>query len=319
MFTLDKGIKLNGASLWLDSTRRVENCVVSHAHMDHARKHKLTIATPATLAILEKRIGNRRTVSLDYREPFEFDTLQITLFPAGHILGSAQVLVENSRRRLLYSGDFALNPAMTAEAIDVPESETLIMECTFGRERYRFPNREVVIDQLCGFVDKALAAKMTPVVVGYALGKSQEVMKILGDAGYRLSVHGSVARLAHVYQKHGVTFQPWERFNRHELEGKVVIIPRAALRTRQVQRIARKRTVFLTGWAVNARVAQRYQVDAALPLSDHADFDGLLEYIRRVRPEKIYTTHGPEAFALHLRKLGFDAAPLSHKRQLSLF
>jgi len=319
MFSYDKNLKITGAPLWLDATRRVDTCVVSHAHMDHARKHGLTLATPATLALLEKRIGLKRSASLNYGEPYEFGDTNITLFPAGHILGSAQVLVENHGHRLLYSGDFALVKALTAEPIQIPESETLIMESTFGQPRYRLPDRARVIQHLVDFVDAALSTRATPVVAGYALGKTQEVMKILGDAGYRLSVHGSVARLARVYEKFDVAFQPWEMFNRHDLEGKVVIVPRIALKSRQIQRIESKRTVFLTGWAVNPAIKHRYGVDEALPLSDHADFDGLLEYARRVRPKKIYTTHGHKDFALHLRNLGFDAEPLKRKKQLSLF
>ena len=319
MFSYDKHLKITGIPLWLDATRRVDACVVSHAHMDHARKHAMTLATAATLALLEKRIGLQRALVLTYGEAHEFCGTHITLFPAGHILGSAQVLVEIQGKRLLYSGDFALKKALTAEPIQIPESDTLIMECTFGRPRYRFPDRTEVIHRLVDFIESALAAGVTPVVAGYSLGKTQEVMKILGDAGYRLSVHGSVARLARVYQEHGVVFQPWENFNRNDLEGKVVVVPRIALKSRQIRRIENRRTVFLTGWAVNPAIRQRYEVDEALPLSDHADFDDLIEYVRRVRPRKIYTTHGHKDFSLHLRNLGFDAKPLSRKRQLSLF
>lgn len=319
MFSYDKGIKLNSSSLWLDAGSRVEACVVSHAHLDHAKKHSLMIATDKTIRILDKRIGKTRSIGLEFGEPYDFDGLNVTLLPAGHILGSAQILVQANGSRLLYSGDFNVQQSATAEAIEIPESDILIMESTFGQPAYSFPDRQQVSEMLCNFVAQAFRVGATPVVAGYALGKSQEAMKILGDAGYKLSVHGSVAVLARIYEEFGIRFGDWEKYKRKETDGKVLIIPRIAIRSRMVKRLLHKRIVFLSGWAVNASTKYRYGVDEAIPLSDHADFDGLLEYVRKVNPKKIYTTHGFREFPLHLQRLGFDAEPLQKSKQLSLF
>ncbi len=319
MFYYDKGIRINGSSLWIDSVRPVTSCVVSHAHMDHARRHQLAFATPATLALMKKRVGKSRTpVPLEYKDTKEFEELKITLFPAGHILGSAQVLVEKNGQRLLYSGDFAMEKAGTATQIEIPESDVLIMECSFGRPRYRFPPREVVAQQLVEFAGGTLAAGATPVVAGYALGKTQEAMKILGDAGFDLSVHGEVAALARVYEHFGVRFGAWHKYHKDEVADKVLIIPRKALKSRMIKRLPAKRSVFLSGWAINPRLRLHYGVDAALPLSDHADFDGLIQYARKVNPRKIYTTHGFDDFPGYLRRIGFDAELLTTATQPSL-
>jgi Cft2 family RNA processing exonuclease len=319
MFNYDKGIKLNGSSLWLDAERIVELCYVSHGHLDHARKHRQIVATQPTIEFFKTRVGHSNFISLEFRKPLEMGDTKITLFPAGHILGSSQVLVEANGCRLLYSGDFNLKNSATAEAIEIPQSDVLIMECTFGRPFYRFPERDLVEEQLLEFVDESIRAGATPVVIGYALGKSQDAMKVIGKAGFKMSVHGSVARLATIYEKHGISFGNWQKYNKNELEGKVLIAPPRASRTRMIKRLASKRVVFLTGWALHPETKYRRAVDLALPLSDHSDFDGLIEYARRVNPKKIYITHGFNDFAVHLRRLGFDAEPLRPQKQLSLF
>lgn len=319
MFEFHHGLKINGTSLWLDAHRVVDFCCVSHAHMDHARKHGRIIATPSTIRLFRQRVGKTETEALDFGRPYEFESCRLTLYPAGHILGSAQVLVEMDGLRLLYSGDFNLEAGATAEAIEVPESDLLIMECTFGKPMYRFPRRALVEERLLEFVRGTLAEGAVPVVAGYALGKAQEAMKILGDAGFEVGVHGSVAALAKIYEEFGVGFGRWEKYRKDRLEGKVLVVPPKALRTRMVARIPRKRMVFLSGWAVHRGTKYRYGVDEALPLSDHSDFGGLVEYVQRVNPKRIYTTHGPKDFATYLRKAGFHAEPLKASAQLSFF
>ncbi len=319
MFHYHKGIKINGTALWLDAERAVEMCCVSHAHLDHAKKHRQILATDKTIQFFDLRVGKIHATRLEFKKPFAFDGGTITLFPAGHILGSAQILIEVDSFRLLYSGDFNIENSAAAEPIEIPQSDILIMECTFGRPFYRFPKRSLVVERLLDFVGQALKAGATPVVIGYALGKTQEAMKILGDAGFEMSVHGSVARLARIYETFGIQLGQWEKFNKQQLRGKVVIIPPRAIRTRALKNIPNKRTIFLSGWALHEQTKSRRGVDAALPLSDHADFDGLLEYARRVNPKRIYTTHGFDDFHRYLWKLGFDAQPLRTVNQLSLF
>ncbi|HEX9653872.1 MAG TPA: MBL fold metallo-hydrolase [bacterium] len=319
MFHFDKGIKLNGSSLWLDAQKSVDVCCVSHGHMDHAKKHRRILASPPTIQFFNTRIGKSNALPLEFKRALEFEGFKITLYPAGHIMGSSQILVEVDGCRLLYSGDFNLNNSATAEPIEIPQSDILIMECTYGQPFYRFPDRRLVEEQLLEFVEGTLHAGATPVVIGYALGKAQEAMKVLGDAGYPMSVHGSVARLARIYEQFGVRFGSWEKYKKDELDGKVLIIPPRAARTRMVKRLTQKRLVFLSGWALHPETKYRRGVDLALPLSDHSDFEGLVDYARRTGARKVYTTHGFTDFANHLRRLGLDAEPLRSQSQLSLF
>lgn len=320
MFVYNKTIRLLDSRVTFDAASRQELCCVSHAHADHARPHQLTYATPATAALMQARLGNLRTRTVPFGQAVDIDGYRISFFPAGHILGSAQILAERPGQRLLYTGDFNLQESATAEALEIVTTDILIMECTFGHPRYQFPPRVELIDRLCAWIYATLNNGMTPVVIGYALGKSQEAMKILADNGFPLCVHGTIMKLVKVYENFGHDFGTVEPLRGSSiLEGKVVVVPRRAELTRVINRIPNKRTLFLSGWAIHEGFKYRCGVDEALPLSDHADFRGLLEFVRRVNPKKIFITHGPADFAVYLRQLGYDAQPLRAVKQGELF
>jgi putative mRNA 3-end processing factor len=198
LFIYDKSIRLLDSLLTLDARNYSEACCISHAHTDHIRTHRRVFATPPTIAFMKQRVRNVHATAIRFNEPFDFDGYRITFLPAGHILGSAQILVERDGQRLLYSGDFKLGESATAEALQPAACEVLIMECTFGHPRYEFPPREKIIARLCDWARAALQQDETPTLFAYALGKSQEAMKILSDNGFALSVHPSILRLAKV-------------------------------------------------------------------------------------------------------------------------
>jgi len=320
MFIYDKGIRITGSALTLDARVHTEACCITHAHMDHLRSHRHIFATPATIDFIKRRLGSIRSAPIKFHEPFQFEDCTVTFLPAGHILGSAQVLVERQGRRLLYSGDFKTGASATAEPLAYTNCDVLIMECTFGHPHYRFPQREELVQRLCAWAAQTMDEGNVPVVYGYTLGKAQEAMKILADNGFALCAHGSIMRLLEVYKAEGIEFGNIEPFHAmSSLQGRVLILPPQSRGTRQVERITNKKTMYLSGWAIDAGARFRFGVDEALPLSDHSDFDGLIEYVRRIRPQKIFTTHGPPKFAAHLRALGFDAEPLQPGRQRELF
>lgn len=320
MFTYHKGIKLDDHDLWIDATRIVDAAFVSHGHADHIRKHKKTYATPATASFVRRRLGKINITEVDFGQPHQIGELRVTLLPAGHILGSAQVLVERDGERLLYSGDFNTRESATAEPLAYTECDSLIMECTFGYPQFSFPPRNELVDRLCSFAQQTLANGEIPLVFGYALGKTQEAMKILADNGFRLCVHGSVLHLAEVYSRHGIAFGDTVKFNQIQArENRVAILPPQARKNRQVQRLAPTKSVFLSGWGMDPSARFRYNVDEVIPLSDHAGYDDLLEYIRRVKPKKIFTTHGPKDYPQFLRSQGYDAYPLQQATQQELF
>ncbi len=245
--------------------------------------------------------------------------LDLMLLPAGHIFGSAQFFLETKSGSLLYTGDFKLRPGRSAEPAEWRQADTLIMETTYGLPRYRLPPTDEVIGQIVAFCRDALESGAVPVLLGYSLGKAQEILCSLAGAGLKPMLHGSVHRMTRIYEQFGQSFCEYERYNANEVAGKVLICPPNANRSRMLEKIRDKRVAVISGWAVEPNAIYRYQVDAAFPLSDHADYDDLLRYVELVRPRRVLTLHGFAAeFARDLRDRGIEAWALSDQNQLEL-
>jgi putative mRNA 3-end processing factor len=320
MFHYDAGLFLTQAQMGVDVRRRQPRCFVSHAHADHIARHELAFATPGTAALYRHRLGPRHRVQeMLYRKPIEFGGLKLTALPAGHCLGSAMLLAEDGERSLLYTGDFKLDASVTAEAAELPHADILVMESTFGRPHYRLPPREEVVARLLEIVLATLADGMTPVVHAYPLGKSQEVTKLLTSSGVPVLQHRTVYEVSRIYEKCGVDLGDFGLYEGQPLNGYAVItLPRSA-REFRLAGLGKTVSIAVTGWAKDDATKYRLGVDHALPLSDHADYDQLIETVRRVEPREIYCTHGPDGFADHLRDLGFNAFPLQPPAQRRLF
>lgn len=317
MLDFEDGVHWIGTDIFVDSRRSRDRGIVTHAHSDHVGRHKRWVASPATAALCARRWGAADLEVHEFHAPWEEHGARVTLLPAGHMLGSAMVLVERGGTRALYTGDFRLSASATAEPCAPVAADVLIMECTFGDPRYRFPDRLEVMDQLCDFVEQTLALDAVPVLYAYSLGKAQEVARLLTQRGIRVWLPDQAWSMLEIYREFGHEFPGCERFEMTSPQNGVVIIP-PGLKTRDLVRsFRRRRTAAVTGWALDRWRLPR--CDAAFPISDHADFDELLDLIRRVAPRKIYTLHGPDRFAQCLRRLGHDAEPASLARQGSLF
>jgi Cft2 family RNA processing exonuclease len=320
MFHYDAGLFLTQAQMGVDVRRRQPRCFVSHAHADHIARHELAFATRGTAALYRHRLGPRHRVQeMTYRKPIEFGGLQLTALPAGHCLGSAMLLADDGQRSLLYTGDYKLDPSATAEAAELPHADILVMESTFGRPRYRLPPRDETVARLLEIVFAALADGMTPVVHAYPLGKSQEVTKLLTSSGVPVLQHRVVYEVSRIYEECGVDLGDFGLYEGQPLNGHAVVtLPRSA-REFRLPRLGKTVSIAVTGWAKDEATKYRLGVDHALPLSDHADYDQLVETVRRVEPREVFCTHGPPEFVDHLRDLGFNAYPLQQPSQRRLF
>jgi len=308
MIEYQRGIHIVGTTLWLDSRNPQDISFVSHGHVDHLGSHSMIIASRPTVKFYEHRLQKTKTLALDYHTPCKPDGMEIEIFPAGHILGSAQIRVGYQGQTIIYSGDFRLKQCLTAEPISVKEADILIMEATYGRPHFLFPDRMIVMNQLAELIDKTLAEKQIPVVLAYSLGKGQEAAKFLGDRGYPLIVHKTIYDLLKIYEDFGITFQNYSQFSSivHS-EGKVLIMPPYLVTSAVIKNIKKKRIILLSGWALD-KTKVSPAVDEVLPVSDHADFNELLEYVRTVNPQKIYITHGTPDFVGYLKEAGYDAS-----------
>jgi putative mRNA 3-end processing factor len=316
------GLFVTGTALWLDAHQKSELSFVSHAHADHIARHERVIATSPTVRLMSHRLGAlAAALPAPYNRPFELGSLCIELLPAGHILGSAQIrIIRSDGRRIAYTGDLNLAPSLTAEPAQVAECDTLIIESTFGHPRYRFPPKEKVLSEIQSWVRQQLDRHTTPVLLSYALGKSQEIIKFLGNCGFEICAQDSVYELSAIYRELGVPLAAVRRFSGSVKPGEVLIFPPHLCRSPALCRIWPRSTAVLTGWAVDPVAVRRYPADAAFPLSDHADFVSLLAYVKKTKAREVITHHGfAEEFAEALLDAGIDARPIGRPQQLSLF
>ena len=320
-----RGVHLPEFDLWLDPHDDRAFAFVSHAHADHIGRHREVILTPDTARLMQARLPDARRVEhlVPFRETIEpRPGLRVTPFPAGHILGSAMFLGETDAGRLLYTGDFKLRAGLSAEVAEPVPADTLIMETTFGQPRFRFPPTEQVLGDMVRFCQETLEDGGTPVLLGYSLGKGQEIIAALARAGLPTVLHGAVHRMTEVVRELRPDFPPAARYQPGTPfpAGHVLICPPSANGTRMITKLTNPRTAVLTGWALTGPgVLHRYGVDAAFPLSDHADYDDLLRLVEIVQPRRVLTLHGfAAAFARELRARGVEAWALTEENQMDL-
>jgi DNA ligase-1 len=316
----ERGVYLPQQDFWLDPWDAKRFAFVSHAHSDHIAPHQEVIASERTAHLMRVRLpGSRIEHPLPFGERRSIRGVDLMLIPAGHIFGSAQCLVFAGEQTLLYTGDLKLRPGGSAEQAEWRHADTLVMETTFGVPRYRFPPTKEVIDRMVAFCGETIDAGEVPVLLGYSLGKAQEILCTLEGAGLTPMLHGSVYQMTRIYEQLGQSFCKYVRYNRNDVAGKVLICPPSANRSPMLEKIPRKRVALISGWAVDPHAVYRYQVDAAFPLSDHADYDDLLRYVELVQPRRVLTLHGfAAAFASDLRARGLEAWALSEENQMEL-
>jgi len=316
----ERGVYLPEQDLWLDPWDAKPFAFISHAHSDHIAPHEEIILSERTSRLLQHRMPGHRTEHvLPFGEKGTVDGLDLMLLPAGHIFGSAQCFLFAGDETLLYTGDFKLRPGKSAERAQWRHADTLIMETTFGLPRYRFPPTQQVIDEIVAFCRETIEADQVPVLLGYSLGKAQEILCSLDGAGLTTMLHGSVYRMTRIYEQFGQSFCNYVRYNANEVAGKVLICPPSANRSQMLEKIPHRRVAMISGWAVDPNAIYRYGVDAAFPLSDHADYDDLIRYVGLVRPRRVFTLHGFAAeFASDLRMRGVEAWALSEENQMEL-
>ncbi len=326
-------LRVAGTALHLDAHRRAPCAFVSHAHGDHIGRHDRTIATPATLALMNHRLGQPKKarkpaeqLAVGYREPFGLGTQTLELFPAGHVLGSAQLRVTlEDGRTLGYSGDLCTDTPHAAEPAEVMPCDTLVLESTFGKPRYVFPPKEETLAAVRRFCDDALSDGVTPVLYGYALGKAQEILAFLAAAGYACRCHPVVQAINRIYEDHGVALpgvRPLDAAADADAggvaAGEVVVVPQQLAWSPAMKAVRRRRTAALTGWAIDGDRMFR-GVDAAFPLSDHCDYPSLLAYARATGASRVFTIHGAtDELAAALCREGIRAEPLREGSQLEL-
>jgi DNA ligase-1 len=320
-----RGIHLPEADLWLDPHFGAPRAFVSHAHADHVARHRVTLCSPLTARLMRRRFGAAADAvfqELPWRQPVAVDGWILETLPAGHIAGSSMLHLtrESDGASLLYTGDFKLRQSLSSSVCEPRRAGTLIMETTFGLPRYRFPPTEEVMADARRWVMETLEDGKIPVLLGYSLGKAQEILCLLKPLGIPVMVHESVWKMTEELRPElGELLPEILPFDPANARGSVLVFPPNAARSVALRRLKICRTAMLTGWAVNSGAKFRHQVDEVFPLSDHADYPDLLEMVTRVAPGRVWLVHGSvREFAADLRRRGYDARALGHDDQLEL-
>jgi DNA ligase-1 len=312
------GVLVPSIDLWMDPPVPRGFAFVSHAHSDHLGKHRETVLSAGTSRLMRARQGVAGVEHvLDFGATRELRGAGFTLLPAGHVHGSAQLHLETGDGSLLYTGDFKLRPGLSSERIAWRAADTLIMETTFGRPEFVFPPTDEVLAGVVKFCREALEDSEVPVLLGYSLGKAQEILCAVAAAGLKPMLHGAVAKMTRIYRDLVPGFPEFAEYVASGVAGHVLICPPSVRGSRMIQRIKKRRVAMLTGWAMTPGAVHRYQVDAAFPLSDHAGYDDLLKYVELVKPRRVLTLHGyASEFARDLRERGIEAWSLVSPDQL---
>ena len=224
----DRGVYLPEMGLWLDSLRKQDTSVISHAHSDHTARHRHPVLTHGTRLLLGDYLNRSEPVELEFGEPLDLAECTVTLYPAGHCLGSAQTLVESKTtgERLLYTGDLRVQPSPINEGHRQVPCDVLVIESTYGRPDYVFPPQEESIGTAMRVVAQWLDQGAVPVVLGWRLGKAQEALYHLLAAGFPVACEASVYEIARKYEEAGVEFPGEYRACDEEFrEGEALLFP----------------------------------------------------------------------------------------------
>jgi len=304
----------------IDPLEPVPRAVITHGHGDHARPgHAHVLATEGTIAIMRRRYGELAGGSLQsarYGERVALGDMSLTLVPAGHVLGSAQLVIEYRGCRIVVSGDFKRRPDPTCPPFEPQRCDLFITEATFGLPVFRHPPDTHEIGKLLHSV--RLFPERCHLVGVYALGKCQRVIALLREAGYDepIYLHGALLGLTELYQQLGVELGPvlpGTGVERNELKGKIVLAPPAALGDRWTRRLPDPVASLASGWMRVKQRAKARGVELPLVISDHADWDELTTTLDEVGAQDVWVTHGREEALVH-----YAASRGLHARALAL-
>ena|ERR1700733_1133652 len=295
------GLYCPPGDFYVDPVRPVDRAVITHGHSDHARAgHGKVLATRETLAIMEARLGEEfagAAQAVRYGESVEHNGVEISLVPAGHVLGSAQAVIRAQGITFVVSGDYKRRRDPTCPPFEVVACDVFVSEATFGLPVFRFAPDDDEIAKL--FKSVAQFPERTHLVGAYSLGKAQRLICLLREKGCDQTIytHGALDSMNELYRRFGIelgALAPATAERKKGFEGAIVIAPPSAIGDRWTRRFSDPLPAFASGWmGVRARARQR-QIELPLVISDHADWDELTRTIGEISPGELWITHGNE-------------------------
>lgn len=301
----------------IDPWRPVDRAVLTHAHADHCRWGSRTyLVSESGAGIFRARLGASADIStVKYGEAREINGVRVSLHPAGHILGSAQVRIEDRGQVAVVAGDYKLQADSTAAPFEPQRCDLFVTESTFGLPIYRWQPTQQIYDDINNWWRTNRDEGKTSLIFGYALGKAQRILAGLDPTIGPIYLHGAVARLTNEYRAAGVPLPPAKYASEAEkgtkFAGSIVIAPPSAHGSAWARKFAPSSSAFASGWMTIRGTRRRRAVDRGFVLSDHADWPDLLSAISATGASRVWVTHGYIAVLVrHLRSIGIDASAL---------
>lgn len=334
LFEFHRGLHLKDSVLWLDAPTPRQLCFISHANVSTAFGHQKILTTEMTSELLNamaaahgrgRRVHEPQALVSPYGRSFSLGQLNLELFPSGFVLGSASLKVEHKGVTMVYAG--MINPRANplVERLEARPCEILVLPCIFGQRRFTFPPFEQVSQALVRFVTDGLELGEIPVIFCSPLGEAQLVAHLLLESGIRCRAHRQIFAACRVYQDAGIPLGSGRKLVRswstsQPGPGEAVLWPIRLRNSPSLQRIKRPRTVFASGFALDNESKLQMGCDASFAISSHADYPGLLEYVRACEPKQVVLLQGS---GTELRDdmvaLGLEVSTLGPPQQMTLF
>ena len=313
----DKGLFCPQGDFYIDPWKPVERAVITHAHSDHARAgSNYYLCHHFTKPILQLRLGPHHFETAGWNEPVYINGVSISFFPAGHIIGSAQVRLEYKGEVWVFTGDFKTEDDGISTAYRPVKCNYFITECTFGLPIYKWLPQEKIFNNMKTWIGENQVAEKSSIFIAYSLGKAQRILKPLAETGVPMYAHGAVYNIHKTLQDAGWKLPDLKRItpetSKEELKNCIVIAPSGAEGSPWIKRFSPYATGICSGWMQVRGNVRRKNADAGFALSDHADWDGLLSAVKATGAQKVFATHGfQSAFSRYLNENGVEAAEVS--------
>jgi len=305
-----KGIYCAKADVYIDPQRPVEKALITHGHADHARGgHKAYLGHEHTVSIMHKRLGKKRNYQgVQYGERIQINGVNFSFVPAGHILGSAQIRVEQGGRIEVVTGDYKLVNDGISGAYEPIRCHKIITECTFGLPVYQWPDQLQVKGRINAWINSNASLGISSVLWGYSLGKAQRLLSLL-DTDLPIYMHQAAHDMTQVYRQAGIALPQASVLQEEEQPTcPCVIITPPSGDNQLLNQFEPYRTAFASGWMAVRKGRRMRNMDTSFVLSDHVDWNELQTMIKTCTPEKVVCTHGyTESYAQHLRSTGIEA------------
>ncbi|HUR66958.1 MAG TPA: ligase-associated DNA damage response exonuclease [Chitinophagaceae bacterium] len=310
----NKGLYCSAGDFYIDPWKPVNKAIISHGHSDHARWGSSSyLCHTHTVPILKLRLGEGNYQGMEWGEHISINGVDVSLYPAGHIIGSSQVRIEYNGEIWVFSGDFKLEDDGLSGAFEPVKCNVFITESTFGLPIYKWKKQSIIYEDIRNWVLANQQADKASVIIAYSLGKAQRVIEAVSAVTEDIYVHGAVWNVQQTLKAAGHQLQAVKKVEadipKTAYRKAVIVAPSGAESSPWIKRFTPYSLAICSGWMQVRGNARRKNADRGFVLSDHADWEGLLQAVKETGAEKVFVTHGfQSAFSKYLDENGIPAA-----------